>query len=66
MENLNFHHRHNETGATDSICLRCYMTVGSDRDERQLLLLERVHSCDPIQLNQMESTIWHLGSSLRS
>lgn len=42
------------------------MTVGSDQDERQLLLQERVHSCDPIQLNQMASTFRHLGTSLRS
>lgn len=42
------------------------MTVGSDQDERQMQLQERVHSCDPIQLNQMAGTFWRLGTSLRS
>jgi len=42
------------------------MTVGSDQDERQLQLQERVHSCDPIQLHQVASNFWHLGTSLRS
>jgi len=66
MENLNFHRRHHETGAIDSICLRCFMTVGSGQDERQLLMLERVHSCDPIQLNQVSCTFKHLGTSYGS
>jgi hypothetical protein len=40
-----FHHRVNADGTVDSICLRCYLTAGSARDETALHALETAHRC---------------------
>lgn len=63
LENSTFHRRHNENGEIDSICLHCFMTIGSDRDEQQLLLQECAHRCDPINLHLAASSFGHLGTS---
>jgi len=64
--NTNFHHRHNENGSMDSICLHCYLTVASDPDEQQLFFQERDHYCDPLRLHQLASAAWPLSSSMES
>ena len=48
-----FQHRHNESGLWDSICLSCFGTVVSLRDEGQLVPHERAHRCDPFRLHQL-------------
>jgi hypothetical protein len=40
-----FHHRVNVDGTVDSICLRCYLTAGSARNESELPALEAAHVC---------------------
>jgi hypothetical protein len=37
-------------GAIDSICTRCYMTVGTARHESELPEIEHSHTCDPYWL----------------
>ena len=48
-----FQHRHNDDELWDSICLSCFGTVVSLRDESQLAPHERAHLCDPFRLYQL-------------
>jgi len=48
-----FQHRHDDSGRWDSICLSCFGTVVSLRDEDQLAPHERAHRCDPFRLHQL-------------
>lgn len=43
-----FPHRHNANGTHDSICLRCFVTVATVRDESELAVHESAHACDPV------------------
>ena len=45
-----FHHRENSDGTFDSICLRCFLTVGSAESEEFLLVPETQHICRPSDL----------------
>ena len=40
-----FHYRVNADGAIDSICLRCYLTAGSAKNEAYLREHENAHEC---------------------
>jgi hypothetical protein len=42
-----FIHRSNSDGTTDSICKRCFKTVGTSAWEAKLALEEKKHICDP-------------------
>ena len=42
---LNFQHRSNDDGTWDSICLGCYRTVASTRQEPWLAHEESIHAC---------------------
>ena len=42
-----FSHRRNKDGTIDSICTRCYMTVGTALNESELPKIEHSHTCDP-------------------
>jgi hypothetical protein len=55
-----FPHRHNRDGSYDSICLKCYATVASFRDEAELAAPERDHSCEPVRLSHFTrgGTTW--------
>ena len=46
-----FPHRHNRDGSHDSICISCYATVASVRDEADLAEHEQGHLCDMVFLN---------------
>ena len=59
-ENSTYRHRHNANGSFDSICPYCYLTVASARSEPHLLLLERMHECDPVRLYEIASATWLL------
>ena len=50
-------HRHHDNGIFDSICKRCFVTIASVRDERQLSPLERTHVCDPVRVYQLENGV---------
>jgi hypothetical protein len=53
----NFQHRYNQDGTCDSICLRCYRTVASSREEQWLAYQESVHTCALMDLHE-----WNVGS----
>ncbi len=40
-----FQYRHNRDGSWDSICLQCFMTVGTASSVEELAEMEAVHSC---------------------
>jgi hypothetical protein len=42
---LHFQHRSNDDGTWDSICLGCYRTVASTRQEPWLAYEESIHAC---------------------
>lgn len=46
MEN-GFSHRFNLDGSIDSICHRCFATIGTAFQEADLERLEEVHACNP-------------------
>ena len=50
VRDIGFIRRENPDSRTDSICLRCFMTVGSARDETDLSILELMHCCDPLHV----------------
>jgi len=45
-----FSHRMNKDGTTDSICPRCFVTIGRFTWEADLDRMEAAHSCDPVRL----------------
>jgi hypothetical protein len=50
VRDIGFIRRKNPDSTTDSICLRCFTTVGSGKDEKDLSMLEMMHCCDPLQV----------------
>lgn len=49
-----FAHRFNANGTIDSICPRCYATVGTSSWEADLERMEADHICDPAHLTNFE------------
>jgi hypothetical protein len=47
VSNEPFCHRRNNDGTIDSICTRCYVTVGTALNESELPKIEPSHTCDP-------------------
>ena len=45
MVNKDFTHRHNTDGSVDSICMKCFRTVGSCQSETDLEVDEMVLDC---------------------
>lgn len=54
---LKFAHRHNLDGTFDSICTRCFQTVGNARDEAKLERAEERHVCDPHLVRRFGHTL---------
>jgi hypothetical protein len=48
---LNFQHRSYKDGTCDSVCLCCYRTVASTRQEPWLAHEESVHTCTLLDLH---------------
>jgi hypothetical protein len=44
---ISFARRHNPDRTVDSICTRCYQTIGREHNEDTLNSAEQHHSCDP-------------------
>ncbi len=42
---VEFQYRNNGDGTWDSICLRCFLTVGTARSIEELVDMEKAHSC---------------------
>ena len=42
-----FAHRTNKDGTVDSICKKCFRTVGTAEEAAPLKVLEDAHVCDP-------------------
>lgn len=40
-----FQYRNNGDGTWDSICLRCFLTVGTARSIEELVEMEKAHNC---------------------
>ncbi|MDT8068275.1 MAG: hypothetical protein ROO76_08925 [Terriglobia bacterium] len=40
-----FQYRNNGDGTWDSICLRCFLTVGTARSIAELVDMEKAHNC---------------------
>jgi hypothetical protein len=49
-----FAHRPNNDGSVDSICLRCFRTIASDKNGRSLDMMQLQHECDPADLMRFE------------
>ena len=47
IANEPFSHRTNKDGTIDSICARCYLTVGTAWNESELPKIEHSHTCNP-------------------
>lgn len=47
LQSLNFKHRENIDGTTDSICLACLETVASAEADSDLKRHELEHTCNP-------------------
>ena len=47
IANERFSHRRNKDGTIDSICARCYLTVGTAWNESELPKIEHSHTCNP-------------------
>jgi len=47
-----FPHRANPDGTIDSICSRCYVTIGTANRESDLEVMEAVHVCEPALLER--------------
>ena len=50
-----FPHPRNRNGLYDSICIYCFVTVGSCDTEEELEDLEDAHICDECMLDQREA-----------
>jgi hypothetical protein len=50
VRDIGFLRRDKSDSTTDSICLRCFMTVGGAADEAELAVLEMMHHCDPLNV----------------
>ena len=49
-----FPHRINSDGTIDSICQRCFVTVGSSTVESDLESMEAAHTCEPARIDYYE------------
>jgi hypothetical protein len=54
-----FCHRRNNDGTIDSICTRCFATVGTAQKESELPEIEHNHTCDPYWLSRWEPVSRH-------
>ena len=52
-----FLHRHNSDGSFDSICVRCFATIGSHATSEQLVTAEKTHACDPEQMWRRDAKV---------
>jgi len=51
---MQFPHRINRDGTIDSICSRCYVTIGTSTTEADLARLEAAHFCEPERFRYYE------------
>jgi hypothetical protein len=53
---IDFSHRMNGNGTTDSICTRCFITVATSTWEADLDGAETAHKCNPARLRFFSET----------
>lgn len=58
---MNFAHRSNRNGTTDSICRRCFATVATATWEAELDVAERGHACEPWTLQGVKKPVEPVG-----
>lgn len=61
-----FHHRQNDNGTHDSICLMCYLTVATACEESHLAPHENMHVCDSLRAWQVSEYGRHAIAGLHS
>lgn len=54
VASASFPHRANQDGTIDSICPRCYVTIGTSTLEADLASMESAHTCDPAILRHFQ------------
>jgi hypothetical protein len=47
---IDFAHRRNDNGTTDSICLKCFRTIATKRTKAELVDSEAAHECGGFNL----------------
>jgi hypothetical protein len=57
LNGLLFVHRENADGTIVSFCRKCFMTVATSQWEANLDSAERIHKCDPIQLEYLDGIL---------
>jgi len=57
VEGLKYPHRTNPDGTIDSICPRCYITVGTSSWESELERMEAAHVCDARRVDYFERQV---------
>jgi 1,4-dihydroxy-2-naphthoyl-CoA synthase len=50
ISDVGFAHRPNDNGTTDSICLKCFMTIASKERKADLAASEAAHECGGFDL----------------
>jgi len=60
---VEFPHRANPDGTIDSICARCYATIGNAHWESELERMEADHICDPVRLSHFDE-VRRMGAKL--
>lgn len=55
---VQFAHRFNRNGTTDTICRQCLATVATATWEAELERAERAHACDPWAAQHFKSPSW--------
>jgi hypothetical protein len=61
VKHVKYPHRYNPDGTTDSICPRCFMTIGTSIWESELEEMEASHVCDADQFERFEDEKRNLG-----
>jgi hypothetical protein len=54
---LKFPHRENPNQTFDSICYRCFATIGNATSEKELAEMEAKHVCDESRLAQRKADL---------
>jgi hypothetical protein len=46
-----FVHRYNADSTTDSICLKCFQAIGTEKADGDLASIEQIHRCNVVVLH---------------
>jgi hypothetical protein len=63
VEHLRYPHRINPDGTVDSICPRCFVTIGTSNSESELERMEAEHDCNAERRDYLEELVRGAGKS---